>query len=849
MKNLIAVIFAVVSMFVLIFFWNSQHRITDTAPDPYEEGDRRTPDAVNIDRLAAGVLAETYAELRTFSATAYPEWVTDGMIAYVRSRATDGDGGDGYFRYVVGDTSSDNGGTILEAGSDAWNRIYTGSAKVAWWTSSKDDSSIDDSIGIDLAIAYLASYVDACKPTLEFDSGVYYLNSQINVIQDYVVFKGQGRGHIGQGQNNSMAGTTLRYVGTTLTGTDAVMMIGDEDTADYGRGFIMDGFTIQTRRTGMGMNLYGFNRGVIRNVMIDSPTTGVYMHTKGYSSLFEMVEIYDATTGGFDLRDNCHNTTLFKCKVSSGITQTPSYGARFGTTQEFAGASVVECDFQQAVVGAHIIIDGALTNFNFTGNYIESRDDATAAVMQINAGTGINISGNYFETFGSVIDYAIEIASGVDGVYISGNHAEGFQSGFIDQQAGAYNIVAIGNYSDQLPIVNNGNALGDKKEMSVNQGQMVIDEIATETFTLTQGNEVTISDGEITVTDSHHTVDTEGDAASDDLDTINGGGSKDWLIIRPAAGARTVTVKNQTGNIKCGSDFVMDEGEDNILLFKVGSYWHTLGGKQKPEDDNERLGISSDSDGFDVSGGVKIIRADTSSSDVTLGALDGGQLNQRIYIYKSSSSHDLIIEHNEGTGNEDFALTGKADINLPEYGGLIVIFDGTYWRELSARGTATVHTSSQDFTSATVDFDGTTMDFGTGATITGDVDTTGEIGGRAINGTIAAEGSLTAAQMHQAVYTISGAYDQTFPDCGTATDGCSAMFILETDDEIEFIPATETDVMLHYGDVTCTAGYGITTEAAGVGEVYTAVCYGSKGNGTWVWVTASDMAEGADAFP
>jgi hypothetical protein len=132
---------------------------------------------------------------------------------------------------------------------------------------------------------------------------------------------------------------------------------------------------------------------------------------------------------------------------------------------------------------------------------------------------------------------------------------------------------------------------------------------------------------------------------------------------------------------------------------------------------------------------------------------------------------------------------------------------------------------------------------------TGNLDTTGTIGGRAINGTLAAEGSLTAAQMHQAVYTISGAYDQTFPDCGAATDGCSAMFILETDDEIEFVPATETDVMLHYGDVTCTAGYGITTEAAAVGEVYTAVCYGSKGNGTWVWVTASDMAEGADAFP
>jgi hypothetical protein len=64
--------------------------------------------------------------------------------------------------------------------------------------------------------------------------------------------------------------------------------------------------------------------------------------------------------------------------------------------------------------------------------------------------------------------------------------------------------------------------------------------------------ELTIAAGVVTATKTYHTIDTEADAASDDLDTINGGSVGDFLIIRAANGSRDVVVKHGTGNIKGG---------------------------------------------------------------------------------------------------------------------------------------------------------------------------------------------------------------------------------------------------------------------------------------------------------
>lgn len=88
--------------------------------------------------------------------------------------------------------------------------------------------------------------------------------------------------------------------------------------------------------------------------------------------------------------------------------------------------------------------------------------------------------------------------------------------------------------------------------------------------------ERTIAGGIITKTQSHHDIDTEGDAATDDLDTINGGSEGDVLIIRPEHTDRTIVVKNGTGNIVCDADITLDTITEYVVLIYDGTNWQLL---------------------------------------------------------------------------------------------------------------------------------------------------------------------------------------------------------------------------------------------------------------------------------
>jgi len=91
---------------------------------------------------------------------------------------------------------------------------------------------------------------------------------------------------------------------------------------------------------------------------------------------------------------------------------------------------------------------------------------------------------------------------------------------------------------------------------------------ATKGILATVEAELTIATGAITVTQMRHKVDTEADAASDDLVTINGGATVNLIIIRAEADARTVVIKHGTGNIwlQGKADISLDDLEDGIML-------------------------------------------------------------------------------------------------------------------------------------------------------------------------------------------------------------------------------------------------------------------------------------------
>lgn len=84
-----------------------------------------------------------------------------------------------------------------------------------------------------------------------------------------------------------------------------------------------------------------------------------------------------------------------------------------------------------------------------------------------------------------------------------------------------------------------------------------------------------ISSGEITVTRTHHLIDTEASAASDDLDVINGGEIGDILVLGTSTSSRDVTVKN-SASIECGSDRVLSDVSKRITLIKRSSTVWTM---------------------------------------------------------------------------------------------------------------------------------------------------------------------------------------------------------------------------------------------------------------------------------
>ncbi len=89
-----------------------------------------------------------------------------------------------------------------------------------------------------------------------------------------------------------------------------------------------------------------------------------------------------------------------------------------------------------------------------------------------------------------------------------------------------------------------------------------------ENIALEAAVELTIAAGEITKTKSYHFVDTQADAAEDDLDTINSGSGGDILFLEAEHTDRTVILKDGTGNLQLGGDiYLTATGQVVALIF------------------------------------------------------------------------------------------------------------------------------------------------------------------------------------------------------------------------------------------------------------------------------------------
>jgi len=100
-----------------------------------------------------------------------------------------------------------------------------------------------------------------------------------------------------------------------------------------------------------------------------------------------------------------------------------------------------------------------------------------------------------------------------------------------------------------------------------------VDSLTTGQLFLEDGSELTIATGSVTVTKARHVIDTEGDASSDDLDTLAGMTAGEILLFAAANAARTVVVKNGADNIATttGADITLDDTYKLCLAVSDGT--------------------------------------------------------------------------------------------------------------------------------------------------------------------------------------------------------------------------------------------------------------------------------------
>ena len=89
---------------------------------------------------------------------------------------------------------------------------------------------------------------------------------------------------------------------------------------------------------------------------------------------------------------------------------------------------------------------------------------------------------------------------------------------------------------------------------------------------LKNGGNIGIVSGIVTITSSYHTIDTESLAATDNLDTINGGIDGLRIVVRANNSARTVVLKNGTGNLVLPADLSLDNATDTAEFIYDASF-------------------------------------------------------------------------------------------------------------------------------------------------------------------------------------------------------------------------------------------------------------------------------------
>lgn len=248
-------------------------------------------------------------------------------------------------------------------------------------------------------------------------------------------------------------------------------------------------------------------------------------------------------------------------------------------------AATVDIHVESAASSSRVVSIGDV----LSGGINNENNAICIVIAQANPGAG-TFTGNVNQFKGGTTN-GLEVTPGAEGqAALRVNHSDGARRATIGTFPGSPTLPAFW-LTSAAPSSSNYALAADAQDLYVNAPVSVmrlgtagtahwtIDTTGALTATATgqisygASTELTIATGAIAATRGYHSIDTEADAASDDLDTITGGSTGMVLVVRAENDARTVVLKDGTGNIQGPGDITLDNTQDTATLLYNGSAW------------------------------------------------------------------------------------------------------------------------------------------------------------------------------------------------------------------------------------------------------------------------------------
>ena len=201
-------------------------------------------------------------------------------------------------------------------------------------------------------------------------------------------------------------------------------------------------------------------------------------------------------------------------------------------------------------------------------------------------------------------------------------------------------------------------------------------------YRLGTSSELTISSGAVTITKSHHTIDTESDASTDDLDTMTIATSNVFGTIRAENTARTIVIKDGTGNILTwdGNDITLDNTDKALFYYYDGTNVRILsiisagGGGSSNFGAGVSVALSSDVLAVGSDRNI-IVQAESATTDDLI-EVTGLTVGDTVYL-RADTGDTITVKHDDAGATIKIYLFNNADVVLDEDNPLVLYYVDT----------------------------------------------------------------------------------------------------------------------------------------------------------------------------